>query len=378
MRVLVAPDSFGGTLAPRAATEAIATGWHRARPDDAVVLLPLSDGGEGLLEALERPQDVRVEREVVGPLGLPVHAEFLLGRDGRAVVEAAAAAGLALVAPSHRDPLVTTSWGVGELIAEALAAGASHVIVGLGGSATVDGGAGALSGLGLRLSVADGSGLKVGGGELGRIVGVEPGWMPDVSGRSFELLADVATPLLEAAQRFGPQKGADAGAVLVLTEALGRWAEVVGRDLSDVPSPGAAGTGAAGGLGFGLAAALGAPIRDGALRVAELVGLDDRLVASDVVVTGEGRLDATTLEGKVVSHVASRSRALGRPVLAVVGAVREVEVGETDVAAALGLADVEASAPQGPGPDPAAEVAAAAERLARRWDGASAATDRPG
>jgi len=362
MRVLVAPDSFGGTLTPREAAEAIARGWRRARGGDELHLLPLSDGGEGLLEVLGRPDDVRRTSEVVGPLGTPVEAAFLLGLDGRAVVESAAATGLALVEPARRDPLVTTSWGVGQLIAAALAAGARHVLVGLGGSATVDGGAGALSALGLRLLVEDGSGLKVGGGELGRIARIEHGHASSTAGVTVELLADVTTPLVEAAARYGPQKGADAAAVAVLSEGLARWAAIVARDLPDAPEATAPRTGAAGGLGHGLAAALGARLVSGAARVAELVGLDAALTASDLVVTGEGRLDATSADGKVVSHVLARARALGRPVVAVVG-THDAVVGVERVG---GPDDLEASAPDGPGPDPAEEVAAAAERLARR------------
>jgi glycerate kinase len=357
MRVLVAPDSFGGTLGPRAAAEAIATGWRRARPADELVLLPLSDGGEGLREALARPVDVVHEVEVAGPLGLPVSATFLLGPDGRAVVESAAAAGLALVEPHRRDPLLTTTWGVGELIAAAVDAGARTILVGLGGSATVDGGAGALSGLGMRLTVEDGSGLKVGGGELGRVARVERGWLVDLAGVELELLADVTTPLTGAARRFAPQKGADAGAVARLGSALERWAEVASRDLPAAPGPDAPGTGAAGGLAFGLAAGLGAPIVAGAARVAGLVGLEDALAGAELVVTGEGRLDATTAEGKVVDHVLATAAAHGVPVVAVVGVL---EQGDDRLVA------VEASAPGGPGDDPAGEVAAAAERLAAR------------
>ncbi|MFO7595622.1 MAG: glycerate kinase, partial [Desulfocurvibacter africanus] len=175
MRVVIAPDGFGGTLGPRDAAAAIARGWLRVRPHDEVVLAPLSDGGEGLLDVLAGPDDTWVTTEVVGPLGLPVDAAFLLRRDGTAVIESARACGLALVPPSRRSPLETTTFGVGELLLAARDAGASRVLLGLGGSATVDGGAGALTGLGYRLRVADGSGLKIGGRDLGRIDRVEPG-----------------------------------------------------------------------------------------------------------------------------------------------------------------------------------------------------------
>lgn len=362
-RVVIAPDSFGGTLDPREAAEAIAAGWRRARPDDVLDLVPLSDGGEGLLEVLARPGDERRDLEVVGPLGTPVVAAYLRGPDGRAVVESARAAGLALVPRDRRDPLLTTSWGVGQLIDAALSDGATQLVVGLGGSATVDGGAGALSALGLRLTVADGSGLKVGGGELARIAAVDGGRARDAGGVRIELLADVTTGLTDAAARFGPQKGADEAAVARLVDGLARWAEVAERDLPGAPGPTEPGTGAAGGLGFGLAAALGATIVPGAARVAELVGLDQRLVAADLVVTGEGRLDATTREGKVVDHVLGLAAARGVPVVAVVGMLGTAEPR---------LTDVEASAPDGPGPDPASEVAEAAARLAARTEVRSA------
>lgn len=362
-RVVVAPDAFGGTLAAPVAAAAIAAGWRRARPADHVTVVPMSDGGEGLLDVLARPGDTRATAEVAGPLGLPVDAAWLVTAGGDAVIESARACGLALVDavdPARRDPMRTTSHGVGELIAAAIARGARRLTIGLGGSATVDGGAGALTGLGMRLTVADGSGLRVGGADLGRVAAVARGWAQLPDDLDVELLADVTTPLTRCAAVFGPQKGADAAAVAALTEALGVWADVAARDLPAAPSPDAPGTGAAGGLAFGLAAALGARIVPGAARVAELVGLPAAIAAADLVITGEGRLDATTLEGKVVDHVVRLAVAAGVPVVALVGSV------DGDAASALDLADVEAAAPGGPGPDPVGAVEAAAVRLATR------------
>lgn len=364
-RVVVAPDAFGGTLTAPGAAEAIAAGWRRARPADHVTVVPMSDGGEGLLDVLARPGDTWASAEVAGPLGLPVEATWLVTTGGDAVIESARACGLALVDavdPARRDPMRTTSHGVGELIAAAVARGARRLTVGLGGSATVDGGAGALTGLGLRLTVADGSGLRVGGADLGRVAAVARGWARLPDDLDVELLADVATPLTRCAAVFGPQKGADAAAVAALTEALGVWADVAARDLPAAPSPDAPGTGAAGGLAFGLAAALGARIVPGAARVAELVGLPAAIAAADLVVTGEGRLDATTLEGKVVDHVVRLAAAAGVPVVAVAGSVDD----DAASARALGLVDVEVAAPAGPGPDPVGQVEAAAARLATR------------
>jgi glycerate 2-kinase len=358
VRVLIAPDGFGGTLSAREAAAAIADGWERARPDDELAVLPLSDGGEGLLDVVAGPRDTWLITEVVGPLGQPVDAALLLRADGSGLIESAAACGLHLVPDGRRDVAVATTFGVGELLDAAREAGVTRLLVGLGGSATIDGGTGALLGLGFRLQVADGSGLKIGGADLPRLARVERGWSADYSSVAIELLADVTTPLSDSARRFGPQKGADAAQVERSTAALLHWAEVAERDLGapaalrDTP-----GTGAAGGLGYGLAAALGARFVAGAARVGELVGLPAAVGAAELIITGEGRLDATTAEGKVVDHVARLAAEAGRRVVAVVGQVTGDHVL---------LADVEAAAPDGEVVDAFAEVAAAAERLAHR------------
>lgn len=361
VKVVVAPDGFGGTLSARAAAEAIAEGWSAARPGDELRVVPLSDGGEGLLDAIATADDTWVTTEVVGPHGHPVQAALLLRADGTAVVESARACGLSLLPPERRSPMPATTYGVGELLDAAREAGARRILVGLGGSATVDGGAGALTGLGYRLRVEDGSGLKVGGEELHRIRRVERGWAADWRGTEVVLLADVTTTLLDAARVFGPQKGADAAEVAALTHALGIWADVAERDLTagqryrDL-----AGSGAAGGLGFGLACALGARFVPGAATVADLQGLSAALAAADLVVTGEGRLDATSASGKVVGHVAELARETDVRSAGIVGSI--------DTTGRLPRLDqLEAAAQDGPGPDPAGEVAEAARRLARRW-----------
>lgn len=358
MRVVVAPDGFGGVLPASGVAEAVAQGWRRVRPGDELDLRPLSDGGEGLLDVLARPGDTTREVEVAGPHGHPLHAPLLMREDRTAVVESATACGLALVPEDRRSPMPATTYGVGQLIEAARAAGAAHIVVGLGGSASIDGGTGALNGLGFRLRVEDGSGLKVGGADLHRVRRIEPAWVADFTGVDVELLADVEVVLADAAPLFGPQKGATPEQVEQLTRALETWAEVAERDL-DAPGvrelPGA---GAAGGLGFGLAAGLSAPLVPGAARVAELVDLPAALASADLVVTGEGRLDATSLRGKVVGHLLERARELAVPVRAVVGVA--------EPAAAAALDDVEAASPQGPGEDPRADAAAAASRLAAR------------
>ncbi len=270
MRVVVAPDSMGGLVdAPRLAA-VIGRAWRSARPDDEVLEVPMSDGGEGLLEVVHRPEDTRLDVEVAGPLGHPLDAWLSLRSDGTAIVESALACGLARVPADQRDPRRATTWGVGQLLDAAREAGARRILVGLGGSATVDGGAGALSGLGFRLRVADGSGLKVGAADLHRVASAERGWAhPGWDDLPVELLADVRTPLAEAPARFGPQKGATPAVTAELEAALDRWAQVAGEAFGVRGLAAEAGTGAAGGLGYGLAAALRArlvPRRRGRAR----------------------------------------------------------------------------------------------------------------
>lgn len=362
MRVVIAPDSFGGTLTAVEAGAAIAQGWRRADPDAEVDVVPMSDGGEGLLDALLAGGMATATvhtLEVVGPRGLATTARFLLDEDGTAVVESAQACGLAQLDGDQRDPRRTTTWGVGQLVDAAREAGASRILVGLGGSATVDGGTGALSGLGFRLSVADGSGLKIGGEDLPRVTAAQRTWVADWSRTEVVLLADVTEVLAEAPATYGPQKGADPATVAHLEQGLDAWREVAERDLAaPVELAETPGSGAAGGLGYGLAAGLGATFVHGARTVARVQGLEELLEDAAVVVTGEGRLDATTASGKVVATVAEIARRHGVPTLAVVGRA----MGPTDE-----LEDLEEAAPEGPGDDPAAEVATAAERLAGRW-----------
>lgn len=357
MRVVIAPDSFGGTLTSRAAAAAIARGWEHGRPQDDLCRIPLADGGEGTIDVLADGGGTVHEVEVADPLGRPRSARWLELADGCAVVESAEACGLRLLERADRDPLRTTTYGVGQLLEAARRGGADRVAVGLGGSATVDGGAGALTALGFRVLRDDGHGLKIGGGELPAVAHVARGWFdPAWSDVDVVLWADVTTPLTGAADTFGPQKGASRADVAVLHGGLMRWARVVERDLggADRADPG---SGAAGGLGFGLAAALDARWERGAQAIADHVGLRQLLRDADIVVTGEGRLDATSTTGKVVGAVVDAASHADVPVLAAVGQIAEpIE----------GLDDVEEAAPDGPGADPAGELARAAARLARR------------
>ncbi len=357
VKVVVAPDSFGGTLSAVEAAEAIVAGWSRVRAGDETVSLPLADGGEGTLEAVSCENDERRTVEVADPLGRPRQARWLWRPDGSAIIESAEACGLKLLQVTERTPLKATTYGVGQLLEEARRAGCHRVAVGLGGSATVDGGAGAAVALGVRVQRQGGSGVKIGGGDLVTVDRVVPEWLdPQWRDVDVVLWSDVETVLAHAAATFGPQKGATPQAVARLEDGLARWADVVERDLGgswrQLP-----GSGAAGGLGFGLMAVLAARRVPGAEAVAGLVGLDDALTHADIVVTGEGRLDATSLEGKVVGTVLQHAAEAEVRAVAVVGDYAEkVE----------GLDDVEAAAPQGPGENPAAEVAAAAGRLAER------------
>jgi glycerate 2-kinase len=283
--VLVAPDSFKGTF--MAAEVAAAIGRGLAAGGREADLCPVADGGEGTLDALLTALGGEVHTvEVSDPLGRPVVARFALsGRLG--LVETAAASGLHLVAPAERDAAAAATTGTGELIAAAVGAGADTVYLGVGGSATTDGGTGAIRAIN-----------RAGGLDGARLV----------------VLCDVRTPFEEAARVFGPQKGADADAVRRLTARLNAQARRLPRDPRGVPM-----TGAAGGLSGGLWAAFGAELVSGAAFVLDAVGFDARMRAAKAVITGEGKLDEQSLVGKVVSEVATRARQSGVPCHAVVG-----------------------------------------------------------
>lgn len=338
VKVVIAPDKFAGTLAAAEAAAAMAAGWRMARPDDEVVTVPMADGGEGTIAVLSAVvAGARRERaEVADARGAATGACWLRLPDGRAVVEAAEAVGLSRLAPERRDPRLATSYGVGQLIAAAAAAGAREVVVGLGGSATTDGGAGMAIALGHRLLRADGNGVKVGAEylcDLDRVVaGPGPG-VPVVAA------TDVTNPLLGpdgAAAVFGPQKGARPGDVEVLEAALARFADVAERDLPGGPWRDREGAGAAGGLGFGLMAFCGAAVRLGAGVVADLAGLPAALAGAGVVVTGEGSLDAQTSAGKVPAFVLDQARRRGARAVAVAGRLADGAAAAFDLAADLG------------------------------------------
>ena len=364
MRVLIAPDSFGGTLTAGEVAESFAAGWNEARPADTVTQTPLSDGGEGLLDVLGRLQpDARLSAvEVAATDTRPLQAPILWLDDTTAVLESATICGLPPVAEGPRRPLEATSYGVGQALQHVVAAGARHVILGLGGTGVVDGGSGALNALGFRLRVADGSGLRVGAGDLGRCTAIEPGWNKWPADVRLELLADTDVVLADAAHVFGPQKGVTSEQIPALADALGTWASVVATAFPGSLGPASPATGAAGGLGFALSAALGGQLVPGSAWVAERAGLAAAISTADLVVTGEGRLDTTTSTGKVVGQVLEAARAQGRAVAAVVG------VAVPGAAEALGLPDdrVVRAPARGPGPAAHAAVREAARTLAHR------------
>jgi len=338
LRVLMAPDSFKGSLSSVEVAEALAEGWRSVRPGDEVRLAPLADGGEGTLAAIETTGGWA--REVVtvsDPLGRPIAAAWLRSADGsRAIVEMAEASGLSRVAADERDPVAATSRGTGELLIAALDAGCRELLLGIGGSATTDGGRGLLEGLGARVG-ADGS------VDLSRLD-------PRLSEVRLAVACDVTNPLLGpngAAATYGPQKGASPSQVAALDARNATWADALEAAAGaaattsrpatashpETPDPAAAGTrirdlpgaGAAGGVGFGLLAIAGRfrgfALRPGIELVMEAVGFDDLLRGTDLVITGEGRIDAQTAFGKTALGVARRAREAGVRCVAVGGSV---------------------------------------------------------
>jgi glycerate 2-kinase len=319
LRVLVAPDSFKGSLDPLQVARALAEGWRRARPLDQARLIPLADGGEGTLEAIKASGGEWQELPVHArdPLGRALRATFLR-RGQQGIVEMAAASGLSRLAHDERDALAASTLGTGQVLAAAIGLGVREVVVGLGGSATTDGGAGLLVALGVRFLDDAGDELPPGGGALGRLAHVDLSEVsPVLAEVHLTVASDVTNPLLGergAAATYGPQKGADERQVAQLDANLARYADLleaaVGRSMRDRP-----GAGAAGGTTFGLLAIAdrfaGFEVRPGVEVVMELTGFDQALAESDVVLTGEGRVDAQTGFGKTAMGVARRARSAG-------------------------------------------------------------------
>ena len=328
MKIVVAPDSFKGSLTAVNAAGAMARGILRAGKGVEIVQLPVADGGEGTLEAiLTATGGQRIDATVCGPLGENVTAAYGLLPGGQtAIIEMAQAAGLHLVPPNKRDPRFTSTYGVGELILRALNQGADKIVVAIGGSATNDGGAGAMQALGARFIDSESRDITtpIRGIDLARIAAIDlTSFRFDPRVISVTVASDVTNPLVGpngASAVYGPQKGATPTIVEELDAALAKFAAVVRRDLGISISE-RAGAGAAGGLGGGLVAFLGAELKSGIDLVLDTIGFDEKASGADYGFTGEGRIDMQTLSGKVIAGVLARCNALKIPVVAFGGAV---------------------------------------------------------
>ena len=370
MKIVIAPQSFKGSLSALEVAQAMAQGIKRVLPDAETVTVPMADGGEGTVEALVNATCGQiVTTDVTGPLGESITAKWgILGDGVTGIIEAAAASGITLVPSGKLNPLITTTYGTGELIGAALNAGCRKLIVGIGDTATNDGGAGMAQALGVRLLDNRGKELPWGGAALARLDRI------DISGLDHRLAecqivsaCDVTNPLCGesgASVVYGPQKGASEEMCRRLDEALSHYAKVIRADL-DIEVKDLPGAGAAGGLGAGLVAFLGAELLPGIDIVIESVGLVDHLGDASLVFTGEGRIDGQTLCGKTVSGVVAKAKALRIPTVAIVGEVAAgSDVYRSGIDAVLSIA---------PGPisleksvaDAASLIADAAERAMR-------------
>lgn len=326
MKIVIAPDSFKESLTAIQVAQQIKAGFQEIFPDADYVKLPMADGGEGTVAALVAATGgTIVPTQVIGPLGEPVAAFYGVTGDGAtAVIEMATASGLALVPVAQRNPLLTTSFGTGELIRLALDAGLRRFIIGIGGSATNDGGAGMLQALGVKLLGTDGREIGLGGGALEGLRHIDGnGLDPRLHECSIQVACDVDNPLTGpkgASAVFGPQKGATPSMVAALDANLAHFARLVARDQHREIAA-APGAGAAGGMGGALLAFLDVALRPGIDIVIEAVGLEAHLTGASLVVTGEGRMDAQTLHGKAPLGIARLARRHRVPVIAIAGSL---------------------------------------------------------
>lgn len=328
MKIIIAPDSFKGSCTAREAAEYIRRGVSEVFPEAEFALLPIADGGEGTVDSLVAATGGRlIEVDTFDPLGRPIRAPYGVLPDGSAVVETAAASGITLVAAEERDALRASTYGTGLLIRHALEHGARRIIIGLGGSATTDGGMGLARALGLRFLDTSGAELSNGGAELARLARIDAsGLMSEAAGCEFILACDVKNVLCGtegAAHIFGPQKGASPEQVELLDAALANYARVLkeqfGSNAAERP-----GSGAAGGLGCVFMAFFSAAVKPGIELVLDTIGFDAQVRDADLVITGEGRLDAQSAYGKVPCGVAGRSKGIKAvPVVALGGAIGE-------------------------------------------------------
>lgn len=328
MKIIVCPDSFKGSLSSLEAADAIARGVKIGLGSSNVetIKVPLADGGEGTVEALVRATGGEVRWVTVSdPLLRPVKSFFGILGDGRtAAIEMAAASGLTLLKDEERNPMITSTFGTGELIQAALDAGAEKIVIGIGGSATNDGGAGAMTALGARFLDTDGNQLRPGGAALADLADIDlSGFRVPLDRVRIEVACDVTNPLTGptgASAVYGPQKGATPEMVAQLDVALSNYAQVIAKmlnkNIAEMP-----GAGAAGGLGAGLAAFLNADLRSGIDMVLDAANFDEALKDADLVITGEGKIDEQTAYGKTIGGVLARASKAGVPVVAVAGAV---------------------------------------------------------
>ena len=328
MKIVIAPNALKGSLSAYEAADALAAGSRQALPQAELVLLPVADGGDGLVPVLGNALQATPQScSVSGPLGQPLAATWLYSRENRtAIIEMAAAAGLALLDPATLAPMTANTRGVGELILAALKEGAQRILLGIGGSATSDGGMGMAQALGVVFRDTQGNTLDAGGGRLIEIAGIDTTHL-DTRLREVQtqVICDVDNPLLGAqgaATVFAPQKGADAAQVAQLEAGLAHFADLLnsslGKDVHHIP-----GAGAAGGLGAGAIAFLDAELQPGGELVLDLLNFDEALRDADLVITAEGRLDGQTAFGKAPAAVARRARAAGIPCIAIAGSLGE-------------------------------------------------------
>ena len=328
MKIVVAPDSFKGSLTAIEVSDAIEKGIREVFPEAEIIKIPMADGGDGTVECLVNATGGKIlEEKVIGPLGNEVWAFYgILGDRKTAIVEMAAASGLTLVPENKRDPLITTTYGTGQLIKAALNQGCRKMIIGIGGSATNDGGAGMVQALGTKLLDKDGEEIGFGGGELKKIVKIDISCIDKrLSDIKVLVASDVNNPLCGpqgASRIYGPQKGATPEIIEELDESLAYFAELIKRDLhkdiKDIP-----GAGAAGGLGASLIAFLNAEFRPGIEIMIEAVKLEQAIKDADLVITGEGKIDSQTIYGKAPIGVAKIAKKHNIPVVAVAAIIEE-------------------------------------------------------
>ncbi|HCU1809761.1 glycerate kinase [Klebsiella aerogenes] len=326
MKIVIAPDSYKESLSALDVATAIEMGFREIYPHAEYVKVPVADGGEGTVEAMvAATQGHIVQVSVTGPLGEPVNAFYGLSGDMRcAYIEMAAASGLESVPPTRRNPLLTTSWGTGELIRHALDAGVSQIIIGIGGSATNDGGAGMAQALGAKLLSAGQQQIAPGGGALETLARIDLSELdPRLADCRIDVACDVTNPLTGpqgASAVFGPQKGATAAMIERLDRGLQHFAQIIDRDL-DIDVLSLEGGGAAGGMGAALYAFCGANLRPGIEIVTDALGLADLVADADLVITGEGRIDSQTIHGKVPVGVAKVAKRFNVPVIGIAGSL---------------------------------------------------------